>query len=388
MKPLSSITKALSQSDIRSITARVNAVDGINLGQGICDMPTPDPIKEGAKKAIDNDRSIYAPFGGIDPLKQRIVAKVESFNNIPIHGSDNILVTSGSTGGFVTATFALLDPGDEVILFEPAYDCYEPAITVNGGIPVPIELEPPEYTINWNKVEDKLSDRTRLIIINTPHNPTGTVLDQQAMEQLESLVNGTDIFVLSDEVYEHIVFDGREHQSVMRFPGLAERSFAVFSFGKVYHTTGWKIGYCMAPEPLMQEFRKVHQYEVFCTNHPLQHALADFLDNKEEYLKLNDLYQKKRDYFLELIDDSRFEYVPAGGTYFQSLNYGNISQQPDTEFADWMLKEAGVAAIPLSPFYHESVYDNVPEEQKTMLRFCFAKEDETLEKAADILCDL
>ncbi len=362
--------------------------DALNLSQGFPDYGCSDKLVELVHHYMKEGMNQYAPFQGILPLRQKLSQKAEALYSVHYDPEKEINITSGATQALFTAITATVQPGDEVILFEPAYDCYEPAIRVNGGQPVPIELKPPHYNINWSKVEENINDNTRLIIINSPHNPTGTVLDTSQMQKLAQLVKNTNALILSDEVYEHIVFDDKEHQSVMRYPTLAERSFAVFSFGKVFHTTGWKIGYCMAPQSLMKEFRKVHQYEVFCTNHPMQHALADFLDDKEQYLKLNDLYQQKRDYFLDLIKESKFDYVPAGGTYFQSLNYNKISTEPDTKFADYLLKEAGVAAIPLSPFYHDEVYAQVPDQYKTMLRFCFAKSDETLEKAADILCNL
>jgi methionine aminotransferase len=272
----------------------------------------------------------------------------------------------------------MIHPGDEVILFGPSYDCYEPAVKLNGGKTIEIELLAPDYKVDWVKVKETVSKRTRMIIINTPHNPTGTLMLQKDMETLSELVKDTDILILSDEVYEHIIFDGVEHQSAARYPVLAERSFIIASFGKTFHNTGWKMGYCLAPSHLMDEFKKVHQFNVFSVNHPIQKALAVYMKTSKNYLILADFYQKKRDFFLERIKDSRFTFKASRGTYFQLLDYRNISDEKDTDLAIRLTKEFKVASIPVSVFYQNKKDDKV-------LRFCFAKSEETLEKGAEIL---
>lgn len=271
--------------------------------------------------------------------------------------------------------------GDEVVLFEPAYDSYVPGIVLNGGKPVFAQLQPPGFTINWDQVKRLITPRTRMIIINTPHNPTGSILSASDMMNLEKILRHNDIYIVSDEVYEHIIFDGYEHQSVTRYPKIAERSFVVVSFGKTFHATGWKMGYCLAPEYLMKEFRKVHQFLVFTCNTPLQHAIAEYLADESTYLNLGSFYQEKRDYFNSKLKKSRFKISPSSGTYFQMLDYTAISKEKDTDYAIRLTKEAGVASIPVTVFYHR------PPDLK-LLRFCFAKSDETLEKATEILCKI
>ncbi|MEM9022659.1 MAG: methionine aminotransferase, partial [Bacteroidota bacterium] len=290
-----------------------------------------------------------------------------------------ITVTAGATQAIFTAIMAMIKEEDEVIIFTPAYDCYAPAVNLAGGKPVYVQLKTPDFCIDWNEVKKVVNRKTRLIIINTPHNPTGSVLTTEDMQQLENITNNNDIMILSDEVYEHIVFDQQQHQSLSRFPGLRERCFVVSSFGKTFHNTGWKTGYCLAPSNLMAEFRKVHQYNVFTANTPIQVALAGFLKDPNHYLGLNAFYQEKRDRFVQLLQGSRFKIKPSAGTYFQLLDYSAITDERDTEFAERLTREAGIASIPVSVFYHN------PEDNK-MLRFCFAKADETLEKAAEILC--
>ncbi len=287
----------------------------------------------------------------------------------------------GATYGIFTAVATLVRPGDEVILFEPAYDCYAPAIEVNGGVPVYVQLRYPDYGIDWQQVQRAITPRTRAIIINTPNNPTASVFSGEDMRMLEGMLRGTDIVVISDEVYEHIVFDGHQHQSVARFPGLAERSYVVSSFGKTYHVTGWKMGYVLAPKELMTEFRKVHQFNVFVTNSPLQHAFAEFMENPEAYLSLAAFYQKKRDFFLEGVKGSRFRPLPSRGTFFQNLCYDAVSEEKDMDLAIRLTKEHGVASIPVSVFYREPPPHRV-------LRFCFAKSEETLARGAEILCKI
>lgn len=292
-----------------------------------------------------------------------------------------ITITAGATQAIFTAISAFVKKNDEVIVFKPAYDCYEPTIELYGGKPVLIEMKAPKYRIDWDAVKQKINVKTKMIIINTPHNPSGTVLTKADLKALEKIVEDTDILILSDEVYEHIIFDGREHQSVARFPKLAERAFITYSFGKTFHVTGWKMGYCIAPKALMTEFRKVHQYNVFCVNHPFQVALNEYMQKPEHYLELPAFYQEKRDFFLEAIKDSKFEFTPAQGTFFQTVSYKNITDEKDTDFAIRLIEEKQLAAIPVSVFNKNRRDDKV-------LRFCFAKKNETLKKAAEVINSL
>jgi methionine transaminase len=318
---------------------------------------------------------------GIMPLREMLADKTKKLYQAEYDPETEINITAGATQAIYTAITAIIREGDEVIVFAPAYDCYQPAIELNGGKPVFIELQAPDYSVNWDSVKRLINQRTKMIIINTPHNPTGMVFSAADMEHLQNLVKQTPIIILSDEVYEHIIFDGKAHQSVCKYPVLAERSFVVSSFGKTFHTTGWKMGYVLAPKLLMAEFRKVHQYLVFSCNTPIQYALAEFLKKEQEYLELSSFYQQKRDYFLKMIQDSKFETIPSPGTYFQLLNYKNISNKIDTEFAIELTTDYKIASVPMSAFYNTLV-------DHKMLRFCFAKDEETLEKAAEILCKI
>jgi methionine aminotransferase len=361
------------------MSALANEYKAINLSQGFpnfeCSPKLVSLINEYMKKGFNQ----YAPMQGIMPLRETIAEKMQELYGAKYNPEKEINITAGGTEAIYAAITSVVNEGDEVIIIEPAYDCYVPAIELSGGIPVYVQLTAPDYTIDWNEVKKKMSHRTRMIMINTPHNPTGAVMTEDDMKELENITNGTDIIILSDEVYEHIIFDGLKHQSVCRFPKLAERSFVVFSFGKTYHATGWKMGYVLAPEKLMAEFRKVHQFIVFTVNTPFQYALADYMKDKNEYLELGAFYQNKRDYFINLIKGSKFIYTPASGSYFQLLDYSKITNEKDTDYAIRLTKEAGVASIPVSVFYHEQV-DN------KFLRFCFAKTEETLEQAAEKLC--
>jgi methionine aminotransferase len=318
---------------------------------------------------------------GVQPLREVISELLQNCYGATYHPETEITVTAGATQAIYTCIAAFINKGDEVIVFEPAYDCYIPSIEVNGGIVKPITLEYPNFTINWATVKNTITDKTKLIIINSPHNPSGTTLTEHDLIELEKLVVGKNIIVVSDEVYEHMVFDGKLHQSVARFKGLAAQSIIVSSFGKTIHATGWKIGYVAAPKELMVEFRKVHQFLVFCVNHPFQLALADYLKDESTYKGLHQFYQAKRDYFRKLISSSRFTLEPCTGTYFQLVNYKTISDEKDTDFAIRLTKEKGLAAIPLSVFYSN-------QQQQHLLRFCFAKKEETLERAAEIICKL
>lgn len=355
--------------------------NAINLSQGFPDFGCSPKLLELAQKNLIGGFNQYAPMTGVQPLRETIAELLQNCYSATYHPETEITITAGATQGIYTSVAAFINKGDEVIVFEPAYDCYIPAIEVHGGIVKPIALEYPNFTINWTTVKNTLTDKTRMIIINSPHNPSGTTLAETDLLELQKLVVGTNIIVVSDEVYEHMVFDGKPHQSVVRFKSLAAQSIIVSSFGKTIHATGWKIGYVAAPKELMMEFRKVHQFLVFCVNHPFQLALADYLKDESTYKGLHQFYQTKRDYFKGLISTSRFNLELCTGTYFQLLNYKKITDEKDTDFAVRLTKEKGLASIPLSVFYSN-------QQQQHLLRFCFAKKEETLEKAAEILCKI
>lgn len=363
------------------MTALANQHGAINLAQGFPNFPGSEKLIDLVHYYMKKGFNQYAPMPGVLPLRERIAEKYADLYKVNYHPDTEITVTSGATQAIYTAIAALVHEGDEVILFEPAYDCYAPAIRLHGGNPVAIELRAPDYSIDWELVKKNISVRTRMIMINTPHNPTGTVFSKKDMQQLEKIVASRDIIVLSDEVYEHIIFDNKIHESILRYPKLAERSMIIYSFGKTYHYTGWKLGYVLAPEFIMKEFRSVHQFLVFSANTPMQYALADFMADKNEYNTVHQFYQHKRDMFLQLVKNSRFKAVPAAGTYFQLLDYSAITDKTDMDFADELTIQHKVASIPLSPFYKTPPHDK-------MLRFCFAKTDETLQQAAEILCKI
>jgi len=358
-----------------------NETKAINLSQGFPDFQCSKKLISLVNKYMKKGHNQYAPLEGIMPLREAIVEKMENMYSVKYDPTTEINITAGATQALYTAITALIKEGDEVIIFEPAYDCYVPAIQLNGGVPIYAQLKSPDYHIDWNEVRKLISQRTRMIILNTPHNPTGSILTAADMQKLEKLTKGTEIVILSDEVYEHIIFDGYEHQSIARYPKLVERSIIVYSFGKTFHATGWKLGYCLAPENIMKEFRKAHQFVVFTCNTPIQHALAEFISDKENYEYIGEFYQEKRNYFCDLIKASKFELLPCSGSYFQALDYSHITDEKDTEYAIRLTKESGVASIPMSVFYHQPVDNNI-------LRFCFAKEKRTLEKAAEKLCKI
>jgi len=353
----------------------------LNLSQGFPDFPVSDELIGLVNAYMKKGFNQYAPMLGVPSLRDAICAKIEDLYDRVYHPEKEINITAGATQAIYTAVAAVIHPGDEVILFTPAYDSYAPAVEVHGGIPVYSHLQAPDYNIDWEEVQRLLTPKTRMIVINTPHNPTGTVLAETDLRRLDGIVRDTDIIVLSDEVYEHIMFDGKAHQTVMQYPGLVERSFVTFSFGKTFHSTGWKMGYCLGPENLMAEFRSVHQFLVYCCNTPIQYAIADFLQEPDHYLGIGQMLQKKRDLFLDLVKDSRFSFKPSSGTYFQLLDYSRITNEKDADFAVRLTKEHKVASIPVSVFYPDEIDNKV-------LRFCFAKREETLEKAADILCKI
>ncbi len=353
----------------------------LNLAQGFPDFDCTPELRALITKHFNAGVNQYPPMAGIAPLREAIAEKIESLYGTRYDVEHEVTVVPGATYAIYTAVAALIRPGDEVILFEPTYDSYAPAVEVHGGVPVYVQLRYPDYSIDWQAVQAAITLRTRLLIINTPHNPTATVLSAEDLRLLEGLLKKTDIAVISDEVYEHIVFDGHQHQSVARFPGLAERSFLVSSFGKTYHVTGWKMGYVAAPRELMAEFRKVHQFNAFVANGPLQYVFAEYMQNKDAYLQLAAFYQKKRDFFLDGLKGSRFKPLPSRGTFFQNLSYENISEEKDTGLALRLTKEHGVAAIPVSVFYRQPPAHRV-------LRFCFAKSEQTLAQGAAILSKL
>jgi len=355
--------------------------NAINLSQGFPDFDCAKELRDLDTKYINAGLNQYPPMAGVMRLRERIAEKVEALYGTRYDPEHEVTVTPGATYGIFTAIATMVRPGDEVILFEPAYDSYVPSIEVNGGVPVFVQLRYPDYSIDWQRVQQAITPKTRMILINTPNNPTASVFSGEDMRMLEGMLRGTDIVVVSDEVYEHIVFDGHQHQSVARFPGLAERSFVVSSFGKTYHVTGWKMGYVLAPRELTTEFRKVHQFNVFVTNGPLQHALAEYMENKDAYLSLAAFYQKKRDFFLKGVQASRFKPLPSRGTFFQNLAYDAVSDERDMDLAIRLTKERGVASIPVSVFYRQ------PPDHK-VLRFCFAKSEETLARGAEILCKI
>jgi methionine aminotransferase len=353
----------------------------INLSQGFPDFSCDQALVDLVTKYMKRGFNQYAPMAGVTALREQIAETTEQLYGAVYDAGSEITVTAGATQAIYTIITALIRENDEVLIFEPAYDCYVPAIELNGGKAIYYQLQAPYYKIDWNDVQKLVNHHTKMIIINTPHNPTGTILAETDLKCLEKLTKDTDIVIVSDEVYEHIVFDEHKHQSVALFPKLAERSFIVSSFGKTFHTTGWKVGYCLAPQELMDEFRKVHQFLIFSVSTPMQYAIAEYLKEKSNYLQLGAFYQTKRDYFNQLIRNSRFSCYPSAGTYFQLLGYERISEEKDTEYAVRLVKESGLACIPVSVFYHEGA-------DFKMLRFCFAKQDDTLEKAAEILCKI
>jgi methionine aminotransferase len=360
------------------MTEMANKYNALNLSQGFPDFNPPQKLIELVTKNMRAGFNQYAPMPGVMKLREQIAKKTEELYGHAYNPETEITITSGATEAIFTSITAFIQEGDEVIIFEPAYDSYAPVIKANGGSPVYVAVKLPEYKIDWDEVNKMVNARTRMIIINTPHNPSGSVLSPEGMEKLSKLVSGTKIMILADEVYEHIIFDGLEHQSIVKHPELIERSIVISSFGKTYHATGWKMGYCLAPENITKEIRKIHQFNVFAVNTPIQYAIADFLDDKNAYLQLGNFYQNLRDEFLKLLEGTKFKFSPSKGTYFQLLDYSEISDEKDTDFAARLIKEFGIASIPVSAFYHDAIDAKV-------LRFCFAKSSDTLKKAAELL---
>ena len=354
----------------------------INLSQGFPDYDGPAALKDRVKHYLDAGFNQYPPMAGVAPLRAAVAAKVLEWYGAHVSPDTEITITPGATEAIYCAITAVVGAGDEVILFDPAYDCYEPAILLAGGRPVRLPLMPPAYRIDWQRVADSITPRTRMILVNSPHNPTGSVLEAEDLLALQALAEQHNLIVCADEVYEHLIFDGRRHESVLRYPALAARSFAVSSFGKTYHVTGWKTGYCVAPAVLTAELRRVHQFVTFVGITPIQFGLADFMRDHPEHLReLPAFYQRKRDLFVQALAGSRFRTVPSAGTYFQLADYSAISDLSDVAFAEWLTRHVGVAAIPVSVFYAQAP-------AAKYVRFCFCKNDDTLREAAARLAAL
>ncbi len=360
------------------MTQMANEHQAINLSQGFPDFDCAPELLDLVKKSYEAGYNQYAPMPGLLELREQIAAKVNRLHGADYHPDHEVTVTAGGTQAIFTAISAFVQANDEVIIFEPAYDCYAPAVKAMGGIVKYMPLNPPDFAIDWIQVQKLTNGNTRMIIINSPHNPTGMVWGEEDLQQLHKITRNTNILILSDEVYEHLIFDEKKHLSLAEYPELKERSLIVASFGKLFHTTGWKMGYCLAPEALMKEFRKIHQFMVFSVNTPMQYAIAKYLNEKENFDDLGILFQEKRDYFRKLISGSRFQLMDCHGSYFQLVSYQDISEEPDTDFAARLVKEHGVASIPVSAFYSKNTDHH-------LLRFCFAKKEATLEKAAEAL---
>lgn len=361
-----------------SLAVKHNA---INLGQGFPDYPMSEELIALVNEAMRSGANQYVHMNGYMPLRETLAEKVQALYQSTINADTQITITPGGTYALYTAMTTVLQPGDEVIVFEPAYDSYIPAIELNGAKAVTIQLQFPTYAIDWQVVRSKLMERTRMIVINSPHNPTGAVLTKNDIEELHALTKDTNIIIVSDEVYEHLIFDGLPHESILKYPELLARSFVCFSFGKVYHCTGWKLGYCIASPMLMGEFRKIHQFNCFTCDTPKQVALASFIQKKENYLELGAFLQQKRDYFQHLMRQTKLKPLPSHGSYFQLYSYGDVSTESEKDFAIHLTEQYGVATIPVSAFYQQEVNNQV-------LRFCFAKQEATLEAAVERLLKL
>jgi methionine aminotransferase len=357
------------------LAAKHNA---INLGQGFPDFPMSAELIECVNKAMQSGGNQYAHTNGVPLLRERLAEKIKYLYDVNINPETNITITPGGTYSIFCAFSTIIQPGDEVIIFEPAYDSYIPNIVFNGGIVVPIELEFPEYSIPWDKVKAAITPKTKAILVNTPHNPTGRVFTKDDILILQEIVLSNNLYLISDEVYEHLIYDNKQHETVMKYPDLFARTFVCFSFGKTYHCTGWKLGYCIAPENIMKEYRKVHQFNAFGCDTPKQIAIAEYMTNKEAYLSIGAMYQEKRDYLRGLLDNTKFVRLPSSGSYFESYRYDAISDEPDTVFAERLVREFGIAIVPMSAFYQKSTDHKV-------IRLCFAKVKETLDAAAACL---
>ena len=363
------------------MSAMAAAHNAINLSQGFPNFKSDPQLIELVSTAMKEGHNQYAPMAGDVKLREVICNKMERLYGKKYSAGTDIVITAGATQAIFTAIAATISRGDEVIIFTPAYDCYAPTIKLFGGKVIELQLASPQYTPDWDEVKGVITSKTKMIIINSPHNPSGMLFSESDMLHLQQISEENDLIVISDEVYEHIIFDGEQHQSAARFPELAARSFITASFGKTFHNTGWKMGYCLGPEKLMDEFKKVHQYNVFCVNHPFQKGLAAYLHDENNYLELGAFYQQKRDFFLGLIKDSRFKIIPSKGTYFQLLDFSEISKESDMAFAEKLTKQHKLATIPISVFNKEKL-------DTKHIRVCFAKKEETLVAAAKILNSL
>lgn len=372
------------KTTIFSVMSQLAAEHGaLNLSQGFPDFECPERLRELVGEAMRSGHNQYAPMPGVPLLRLRIAEKVESLYHAKVDMDSEITITSGATEALFVAIQTVVRPGDEVILFDPAYDSYEPAVELAGGKTIHLPLSAPDFRIDWQQLKDAITAKTRLIVINSPHNPTGSAMSPEDLDQLADIIADSKTYLIGDEVYEHIIFDRAEHQSLLRRDELRQRSFVISSFGKTYHTTGWKIGYCIAPPPMTAEFRKIHQYVTFSISTPMQHAIANFMADPSFHLELPGFYQQKRDYFRSAVESSRFKLLPCRGTYFQLLDYQAISDRQDMDMARWLVEEAGVAAIPVSVFYADQQGSD-----HRILRFCFAKSNATLDQAAERLCAL
>lgn len=358
-----------------ALASRYNAV---NIGQGFPDFAMSDELTTLVNQAMRENYNQYAPMQGWMPLRETIARKIYDLYGNTVDPATEITITPGATYAIYCALTTILEPGDEVIVLQPNYDSYIPNITVNGAKAVLVDLDLPDYSVNWTKVKSAVTDKTKAIILNSPHNPTGSILTASDIEHLRNIVAGTNIFIVSDEVYEHIVFDNAPHQSILRYPDLYERSCVCFSFGKVFHCTGWKIGYCVAPTSLMNEFIKIHQFNAFSTHTPAQVGLATYLKNADSYLHLPSFYQQKRDYFINAMKQTKFNLFHSSGSFFICGSYHQLSDEPDKDFCIRLTKEAGVTTIPVSAFYQSGTDNKV-------IRFCFGKKEETLERAVEKL---
>ena len=366
-------------TSIFTVMSQLAAKHGaINLGQGFPDFPMSPALIECVNQAMKDGGNQYAHSYGVPALRTALAEKIQFLYDTSINPETDITITPGGTYALYTAFTTIIQPGDEVIIFEPAYDSYIPNITINGGVVVPIALEFPNYTIPWDKVKAAITPKTKAILVNSPHNPTGTVMTHADVLQLQEIVVANNLYLISDEVYEHLIYDEKPHASVLKYPELYKRSFIVYSFGKTYHCTGWKLGYCIAPENLSKEFRKVHQFNVFSCDTPKQLGIAKYMSNKEAYLTLGNFYQEKRDYLRALLKDTPLVPIPSSGSYFESYSYASISNESDTIFAEKLVTEYGIATIPMSAFYQDGTDHKV-------IRLCFAKQKETLEAAAACL---
>lgn len=369
------------ESIFTSMSVLAKKHNAINLGQGFPNFDCDENLKELVNHYLKEGKNQYVHMSGLESLRSQICKIKTKLYNHPLEAAKNICITAGATQAIFTAICAFIHAGDEVIIIEPAYDSYRPSIELAGGIPIAYELKAPDFKVDWDNFRQLLSDKTRMIIINSPHNPTGTVLEKDDLSQLESIVKDRDIVLLSDEVYHHIIFDGVPHESALKYPTLFKQTISIFSFGKTFHATGWKIGYCIGPENLISQFKNIHQWNVFCVNSFIQYALADFLEDENNYLQLSSFYQKKRDLLTQAFSKTRLKPMPCKGTYFQLYDYSEISDQNDFEFAKHLVEEYGVASIPISHFY-QSKYQN------KVIRFCFAKTEVVILEAGDRLSKL